>query len=481
MTAAGRVSRPFLRRGTAGLQPTAARGTMWRLWWVVALALLAGALPARAHDVPTDTRVRAFVKTEGQRLHVLLRMPLGLLLNADLPKQGPGYLALGQIDDGLQRALRAVDQEVGWYENGRRLVPSQGRARISLPSDTAFRSFDGARALIDGPPLPASSYVFWNQGYFDAHLEYAIESGDSTFALEFRVAPALKDRLRLDLRYQLPGGAERAFELAPTHERVVLDPRWHQAAWTFLVWGFEHILQGPDHLLFLLCLVLPFQRMDAHLVGVVSAFTVAHSVTLIAAAYGLAPDGAWFVPLVETLIAASILYMAVENVLRPRLPRRWAVSGVFGLVHGFGFSFLLQSQLQFAGSNLLVSLVAFNVGVELGQVLVMLLVLPAVAAWRALVPHADRAITAIVGLLAGHVAWHWLVERGAALRTAAEGTAVLATVALTGALLLGAALLRARRRPPPPSHRTDVAPLPDTPTLTGVQRGSGSATPGTSA
>ncbi|HIG16397.1 MAG TPA: hypothetical protein EYQ31_03375, partial [Candidatus Handelsmanbacteria bacterium] len=74
------------------------------------------------------------------------------------------------------------------------------------------------------------------------------------------------------------------------------------------------ILDGLDHLLFLLCLVVPFRRFRA-LVPIVTGFTVAHSVTLIASAYGLAPNALWFPPLVETLIALSIVYMAFENII----------------------------------------------------------------------------------------------------------------------------------------------------------------------
>ncbi len=215
----------------------------------------------------------------------------------------------------------------------------------------------------------------------------------------------------------------------------MLDPRWYQAAWTFLESGFHHILDGPDHLLFLLCLILPFRRIDGYLVGVVSAFTVAHSVTLIAAAYGLAPAVAWFAPAIETLIAGSILYMAIENVLAPRLQRRWAASALFGLVHGFGFAFMLQSQLQFAGSNLLLSLLAFNLGVELGQLLVLVLVLAALTLCRRARPDAEQAIAVIVAALAGHVAWHWAVERYGAFRAVApEGWDGPALVA--GGLLL---------------------------------------------
>ena len=96
---------------------------------------------------------------------------------------------------------------------------------------------------------------------------------------------------------------------------------------------------------------------------------------MIAGAAGVAPAGDWFPPLIEALIAVSILYMAVENVLSvwlgsdsaASLRWRWLVAGAFGLVHGFGFSFVLQEDLQLAGSHLLLSLLAFNFGVELGS------------------------------------------------------------------------------------------------------------------
>lgn len=390
------------------------RGVLWRLATVL-VVLLVWALPAPAHDMPSEMRAHVFAKVDGERLHVMLRLPLALLMNIDLPKQGPGYLALAQIDEGLARAVGAADKDIVWFANKRRLMLARSTARISPPSDASFGNFDSASALVHGPRLPDTAYVFWNQGYFDAHLEYGIDSADVALAIDFRVAPALRDRLRVDLRYVLPDGVERAFDLPTAQGQIVLDPRWYQAAWTFVQSGFEHILEGTDHLLFVLCLVLPFRRVDGYLVGVVSAFTVAHSVTLIAAAYGLAPAADWFAPLIETLIALSILFMAVENVLQAKPQRRWLVSGLFGLVHGFGFAFALQTQLQFAGSNLLLSLLAFNVGVELGQLAVLVVLLVVFGAWRRLRPGADRAIVIVVCALAGHVAWHWMFERGQSL------------------------------------------------------------------
>jgi hypothetical protein len=196
---------------------------------------------------------------------------------------------------------------------------------------------------------------------------------------------------------------------------VQLDPRWHQSMLRFLQEGFEHILGGADHLLFLLCLVVPFRRELAALVWIVTAFTVGHSVTLIAAAYGIAPSALWFPPLIETLIAASIFYMAVENIVAANVKTRWAIALGFGLIHGFGFSFALRNTLQFAGDHVLTSLLSFNVGIELGQLLVLLLLVPVLnVAFRYVV--AERIGIIVLSVIVAHTAWHWMADRFAALR-----------------------------------------------------------------
>ena len=164
-----------------------------------------------------------------------------------------------------------------------------------------------------------------------------------------------------------------------------------------------------DHLLFILCLVVPFRRLGP-LALIVTAFTVAHSITLISAALGLAPSALWFPPLIETLIAVSILYMALENIVGGTVQRRWIIAFAFGLVHGFGFSFALRETLQFAGSHLVTSLLAFNVGVELGQLLVLVLVVPVLNfLFRRLVN--ERMGTIILSAFVAHTAWHWMLER----------------------------------------------------------------------
>jgi hypothetical protein len=373
------------------------------------LLLVLGLVPwaaARAHELPNEIVLHAFVKPEGARLRVLVRVPFALLQDLDFPKRGPGYLELVAAPDGFAAAAAATSRNIVLYENRAQLTPRLVAARISEPSDRSFEVYERALASISGPRLPESANVFWNQAYFDAHLEYPIGSERSDFSLELRLE--LK-RLKLFVRYLPPEGSVRAFELHGRSGQVMLDPRWYQAAFTFVASGFEHILGGPDHLLFLLCLVLPFRRIGWTLVAVITSFTVAHSITLIAAARGLVPAGTWFPPFVEVLIAVSILYMALENIVRPNLRWRWLVTGLFGLVHGFGFSFLLQEQLQFAGDHLLLSLVAFNVGIELGQLVFIGVAVPVLVL---LSQKLDTRLTAIVlSAFVAHSAWHWITER----------------------------------------------------------------------
>ena len=296
----------------------------------------------------------------------------------------------------------------------------------SLPSDPSFREYDTALAHVTGPKLPDDVQLVWEEGLLDVLLEYPITSDRARFSIE----PGLRRlglRVTIALRLLTPDGRERAFELHDDPGVVALDPRWHQAAARFVSDGFHHILDGIDHLLFLFCLVIPLRRIRT-LIGVVTAFTVAHSITLIASAYDMAPSGLWFPPLVETLIAASIVYMALENIVGMRVTRRWLITFAFGLVHGFGFSFALRETLQFAGSHLLTSLLSFNLGVELGQLLVLAIVVPMLELlFRYGV--AERMGTIILSAFVAHTGWHWLTERGEQLLMFPVPTLDLATLA----------------------------------------------------
>ena len=430
-------------------------------WLAAALFATLLALPtcARAHDIPTDVLVSAFVKPEGQRLRLLVRVPMKALRDVDYPRRGAGLLDLARVDSALRNAASLwIADELELYEGDSRLGPAKiVAARVSLESDKSFASYEQALAHAGGEPLPDRLELYWEQGLLDALLEYPIASDASAFSIRPRLE-RLGMRTTIALRFLPPGSAERAFELHGDPGLVRLDPSWAQAASRFVGTGFLHILDGLDHLLFLLCLVVPFRRLG-QLVWIVTSFTVAHSITLIASAYGLGPDKLWFPPLVEALIAVSILYMAIENVLGSSVRRRWIVTFGFGLVHGFAFSYALRESLQFAGSHLLTSLLAFNVGIELGQLLVLALLVPALGLLFRAVP--ERAGTIILSLLVGHTAWHWLAERAEVLRrfpwappdAAQLASAVrwLMALAILGALAWFArSALRRRLRPAPP-------------------------------
>jgi hypothetical protein len=383
---------------------------------ILALLFLAPGHPLAAHDIPNDATVQMFFKPEGNHLNILVRVPLKTMRDLEFPERGQGYLDFDRVDPMLREGASLwVSDFIDVYE-GAKLLPKPRvvETRLSLESDPSFVSYEQALAHVTGPKLSNSTTVFWNQLMLDVLFEYPIQSDQSRFSIHPSL-DRLAARVVIALRFLPPGGEVRAFEFLGDPGLVRLDPRWFQAAGQFVELGFLHILDGTDHLLFLFCLVIPFRRFRS-LIPVVTAFTVAHSITLIASAYNLAPDALWFPPLIETLIAMSIVYMALENIVGgATVQRRWMITFGFGLVHGFGFSFALRQTMQFAGSHLLASLLSFNVGVELGQLLVLALLIPALEIlFRYVV--AERMGTIILSAIVAHTAWHWMIDRYQVLR-----------------------------------------------------------------
>src|SRR5262249_4800918 len=157
-----------------------------------------------------------------------------------------------------------------------------------------------------------------------------------------------------------------------TQSRV--QPTFWSTAGEFLLWGMHHILIGYDHIAFLLALLLGARKIG-EMVRVVTSFTVAHSITLL-----LAATDEIRLPsrVTESLIAASIVYVAVENYFIKDAKHRWMLTFAFGLVHGLGFSSVLRERLQDIDS-IAVPVVSFNLGVELGQIAILLVVFPLLA------------------------------------------------------------------------------------------------------
>ena len=427
---------------------------------VVAMAVSLVSFAALAHDIPSDVRLNAFIKPEGKRLELLIRLPMAALVEVEFPLRGQNYLDTAKADEALRGAAKLyVTDAITLYENDAPLPkPRLVAVRLSLPSDKSFTSFESARAHVESPPLAGDLDLVWNQQFLDVLFEYSIQSDRSDFAAWFRVG-WFGRAVATALRFMPPGGETRAFEFHGDPGTISLDPRWHQAALRFVVSGFWHILEGTDHLLFLFCLVIPFRRLRP-LVIIVTSFTVAHSISLIASAFGFVPDALWFPPLIETLIAVTIVTMALENIVyaatgkdaRGEISRRWIVAFAFGIIHGFGFSFALRETLQFAGEHLVTSLLAFNIGVEIGQIAVLLALIPALALlFKYVMPEKIGII--ILSALVVHTGWHWMLERydllakfpvpkidAALLASAMRG--LMAMLALAGVVMLVRGVLR---------------------------------------
>ncbi len=366
---------------------------------------------ARAHEFKLDAVISGFVKIEPTQAHLVVRAPLYLFKAARFPVKD-GQVDIDQSAAALERALAGLQQQIVLLEDGRPLTASRALARLALPSDRSFETYEQALNHV-GAPVEAGTEIVIDQGYVDAHLTYPVTSPNAVFSLRTTVAPELGDYLKLTFRYLPQTGDSRAIVIKGGTGTVELNPTWLGAAAGFVGLGVAHIVGGFDHLLFLTCLIIPLHGMR-QLLTVVTGFTLAHSFTLIGSAFGLTPQGAWFPPFVEMVIALSIVYMAVENIIGIDVRRRVLLTMLFGLVHGFGFSYGLQEELQFAGPHLIVSLFAFNVGIEIGQILALAVMLPVLTL---ITRHIliGRVGAIVLSAILAHVGWHWMSERWEAL------------------------------------------------------------------
>jgi hypothetical protein len=331
------------------------------------------------------------------------------------------------VEQRLDVALRDLDRDLALDVNGdAELTWGEVRARWA---DILALTDDGLRFTADGA---ACTRLDRAEPQLDAHSD-----GTHAVLISHWRCPAAVHELQIDYRLfarsdaghrglaRIAGTAGEPRVLVPGAGPQRLSAEG-QGLGGFVVEGMGHIASGLDHVLFLVTLLLvAVWRRDgrgwvprdgarsafAETLRLVTAFTLAHSVTLGLAASGLIDPPA---ALVESLIALTVLLAALDN-LRPFVPGpRWLMVGAFGLVHGIGFAGPLKD-LGLRGAELVLPLLAFNVGVELGQLAVVLLLLPgAVALRRAgfyrrwVVPGGSGAI-AVLALL-------WCVERSFAVQ-----------------------------------------------------------------
>ena len=216
------------------------------------------------------------------------------------------------------------------------------------------------------------------------------------------------------VRLQFLGGASQTQILKPNATAMVVEgaPSSWQVFKDYAVLGIEHILGGIDHLLFVLCLLL-IVRGNWLLVKTITAFTVAHSITLAIATLGLVsvPQAP-----IEAVIALSILFLAVElvkqqqgrNDLAMRAP--WIVAFIFGLLHGFGFAGAL-TEVGLPQSDIPLALLMFNVGVEIGQLLFIAAVLATIGLWNRLVRIELSWLPRTTAYGIGALSVYWVISR----------------------------------------------------------------------
>jgi len=381
----------------------------------VVAALFLFLSPARptAHEVPSELTVDMFVKPVQSKLQLLIRIPLSGLMGTGMPKEGIGYLALDRIGPSLEQTALQIADAVDIHEGGNQLgTPHVVQTRISLPFDTSFASYDTAIVHMTAPPLPVDTQVYWLQGYFDALLEYPIRSDHSSFSIRSRLM-VLAPQVTTSLRFLPPDSSVRSFEFVGDAGRVWLDPRWYQAARAFFHLGFPHTLGVWEQWIFVLCVVIPGRRLIP-IISAMTLFAVAYTLIGLIVAYGPDSSGAWLPPLVQTLTAALLVLLALQNIAVKVLERRWKTAAAFGAVSGVAYSVAMRGVTQFGGRHPLLSMLAFDIGIAAGQLLVVILLsLSLVLLSRFFV--AERMRTIILSALVANVTWNSLTQRAAQL------------------------------------------------------------------
>lgn len=244
--------------------------------------------------------------------------------------------------------------------------------------------------------------------------QFEIRRAGGLVGQRIRISGAALGNSETIARLERADGSSQVERLSATDASfTVLPPQSAtQVAWTYLLLGFEHILQGIDHLLFVLALLLIVQGAR-RIVATITAFTLAHSITLAAASLG------WLrIPIapVEACIALSIVFVASEVVqgmrgrsgLTARAP--WLVAFSFGLLHGLGFASAL-SEMGLPEGVVALALLMFNIGVELGQLSFVAGVLSVVWLWRALHLAWRGRVRYVPPYAIGSLAAYWTLER----------------------------------------------------------------------
>lgn len=407
---------------------------------IVTTCLIVFAVASHAHFL-LNLNVRVFHvehTSDGLRIHLRLPMPYlvadktGAIGTDGLPSAAP--FTTNALEDG--NVVHFVDPAqliadplgLGRIAEAGTIVEVQGqRVTGSVESvaihrvgeEPGFATLNEARQAVSaGSTLPPDLPAFVGDVIIDVTIGYDLKTAPSIYALSNALNPGLPDQeMTANLILDYGSSDTLVFRTRGLMEDPVEISRSSFAGIVTFIWeGVRHILEGIDHVLFVICLVIGAPELRA-LLWRVTGFTVGHSVTLSLGFFGYVPSGAWFVPLVETGIALSIIYAAVLAVKRessgPSANRKvFAVTVLLGLLHGLGFSFVLHEILQVTSPNIWQSLLAFNVGVEVGQLAIVLVTWPLLNAISKIGPTPELTLRVSIAIGCGVIASWWTFERG---------------------------------------------------------------------
>lgn len=342
--------------------------------------LLALALPAAGHAHAVNFAV-VFLRVDGSNVGVMLT-----ITSSDVDRAAGVNVTdhgTGQVDP---RKLEAVEARLREYFAERTRITAAGEACTETGPAAISAESDGGIIVQMSYACPHGREIVYHSRAmldFDRAARQSVQLMRGAAADEIAILDAARNSAALTapappVATPPPPGPSVATTIVPQPREVASDtmlvppPSRLAIAWRYLELGVEHIFLGFDHIAFLAAVLLWARRLGA-LVKIVTAFTIAHSVTLSLAALGIV-----HVPssIIEPAIAASIVVVALENFFSSDVERRWKWTGALGLIHGFGFASVL-TEAGLPQGSLVPALAAFNLGVELGQLVIVAALLSA--------------------------------------------------------------------------------------------------------
>jgi len=412
---------------------------LWIAPIAAALALLAPArVAANGADIPSEIVLQGFMKQDGNRARLLVRVPLVLLQVAALPRRGPGYLDLARIDEKLNEVAQSTGRQIEISDDGAPLIPMVRASRISPLSDRSFGAYETALASLAGPRLPIDTDLFWNQGFFDVELEYPLHGADAHLSIRVNVAPELERRVKLRLAFLPVGAPPRNYEIASGSGWIPLDPTAVVATWLSLKRGFVDSF-AFERLVFLLCLIGPFRNVRS-LLAVVVAMAGMQALTMTASGAHWFSDVPWLQPFADVALSVAVVLVAIGNLGAPSLRRRWFIAAVIAALGGFAIGPLFATSWQFAGAHPVVAALAYNAGMIIGAVVILIVALVALRALFAATLGESLGVI-VLSALSALIAWQWLFDGLHRLQHATAGGVASSSIVAVARWLLPALLV----------------------------------------